>query len=377
MPAFSNRPYADIVKAFQTPAHNAERVWTAVISSRYFKGSFDFESKEGARLYLHTQIERRGADAFNSDRDSVEFRSSFVINRETFEVFSLADLDLAFMRSNPWRKGRNACLTPAEHKARVARVAAYLETRKARATVAAQLQKGFDSLPKVEFKFHRFATIEAMKAFALDIVRNDQSEDRVFAESGIYSDNNGLTFRPQVSIVTESTVHVLRWNAFADQPEIDFLGKRARRDANDESGRFVDIIQTSINALYAAPSAAILQDIEGEGFDDAGVLMAPDCAYTNEFERGAYFKGWHARKAVNETRADGANNEESSMAVQYKVEISFPHDLGNVSGEYTGREKAIERCRYWLENGATAAKAISLMTGAIAFKGTAPRYAQQ
>lgn len=136
MPAFSNRPYADIVKAFLKPAHDANRIWTAVISSRYFKGSFDFESMEGARFYLRTQIERRGVDAFTNERDSVEFRSSFVINRETFEVFSLADLDLAYMRSNPWCKGRNACLTPTEHKARAARVDAYLKKRAARNDIA-------------------------------------------------------------------------------------------------------------------------------------------------------------------------------------------------------------------------------------------------
>ena len=65
------------------------------------------------------------------------------------------------------------------------------------------------------------------------------------------------------------------------------------------------------------------------------------------------------------------------MATQYRIELKFPEEIGTVTGEYTGRETAIERCRYWLENGACEVSAKSLMTGALAFHRKAPRYAAQ
>jgi len=101
------------------------------------------------------------------------------------------------------------------------------------------------------FKYHRFADLDAMRAGAFEIVReywaaNETFEQKPYAESGIYTDDNGLSFRPQVSIICDQGVHVLRWNAYADQLDIDHMGKRARVEARDAAGWFTDQIQTVI-----------------------------------------------------------------------------------------------------------------------------------
>lgn len=114
--------------------------------------------------------------------------------------------------------------------------------------------------PESGFKFHRFANLDEMKAFALSIVKDDEG-GKVFAESGIYTDNNGLSFRAQVAIVTDSVIHVLRWNAFSDQPDIEHMGKRARVEAHDSADWFTDQIQSEINAFYNTPAVASLDDI--------------------------------------------------------------------------------------------------------------------
>lgn len=101
------------------------------------------------------------------------------------------------------------------------------------------------------FKHHRFADLDAMKAIAVEIAtahfNAKEGENKAFAEPGIYSDDHGLSHRAQVSIVCDSVVHVLRWNAFCDQPDIEFMGKRARREAMDSAEWFTDQVQSAIS----------------------------------------------------------------------------------------------------------------------------------
>lgn len=125
----------------------------------------------------------------------------------------------------------------------------------------------------ITFKYHRFANLDEMRAFALEIARNDASDSKVFAEAGIYSDDNNLSHRAQVSIVTESVVHVLRWNAFCDQPDISFIGQRARREARDSADWFTDQVQSALNSFYAAPAVPVVETIEFATFDDIAAAM--------------------------------------------------------------------------------------------------------
>jgi hypothetical protein len=106
------------------------------------------------------------------------------------------------------------------------------------------------------FKYHRFADLDAMKAGAHEIVKaywhaNEEFDHKPFCEAGIYTDNNGLSYRPQVSIVTDKGVHVLKWNAFCDQPDVDHIGRRARVEARDAADWFTHQIQEMLNLFNA------------------------------------------------------------------------------------------------------------------------------
>jgi hypothetical protein len=111
----------------------------------------------------------------------------------------------------------------------------------------------------IEFKYSRFANLADMTAFAVKvaIAHNESAarENKAFAESGIYSDNSDLSHRVQISIVCDNVVHVLRWNAFCDQPDIEHMGKRSRREARDAADWFTNQIQEAFNA--AAKDSAI------------------------------------------------------------------------------------------------------------------------
>lgn len=125
----SNKVSPYLIDAFKTPAFNPAKQWTAVIQTRYFSGSFDFETFDKARDYLVAQCAKGVISHDDGKTDQPQFRSTFIINRETFAVSSLADLHIAFERSNPWRRERNVCLTAAEHAVRARRVSAYLAKR--------------------------------------------------------------------------------------------------------------------------------------------------------------------------------------------------------------------------------------------------------
>lgn len=126
-----------VIAAFSKPPFRTEKPFTAVVKTRYFAGSFDFATFADARDYLEYQA-RKGVVAYDSVTDSVRFNGSFVIDRNTFEVWSLADLDIAYPRSNAWRTSRVVCMSAAEHAARIERINAYLAARKARIAAPAE-----------------------------------------------------------------------------------------------------------------------------------------------------------------------------------------------------------------------------------------------
>lgn len=97
----------------------------------------------------------------------------------------------------------------------------------------------------------RFADLAAMVAFAVQVAT--QSTEKVWCESGIYTDDNGLSFRPEIALRDcDGYVYILRWNAFTDQDNVSHMGIRARRDARTSSDWFVDQIQSAINSANTA-----------------------------------------------------------------------------------------------------------------------------
>lgn len=99
----------------------------------------------------------------------------------------------------------------------------------------------------------RFTNFAAMAQGAIDLATKSIDLDgKFFAEAGIYTDNHGLTHRPQVTLVhTEGNLQlILRFNAFASEPNIDFMSRRQRVEARNAADWYADQIQSCLNALY-------------------------------------------------------------------------------------------------------------------------------
>lgn len=78
-------------------------------------------------------------------------------------------------------------------------------------------------------RFERFATFAAMQDFAVALA--DKAEEKVWVDYGAYSDDNGISYRPQVFLVTEKETVTLRWNAFTEEA-VSYFGPKMRREAN-------------------------------------------------------------------------------------------------------------------------------------------------
>lgn len=114
------------------------------------------------------------------------------------------------------------------------------------------------------FVYKRFANLPAMLAYAVPVAAaydaRPDADGKAFAEPGIYSDNNGLSHRAAVWLVCGDVTHVLQWNAYSEQADIDFVGKRSRVDARDAALLFVDQVQAAIEAAPVAPVAPVAAD---------------------------------------------------------------------------------------------------------------------
>lgn len=99
-------------------------------------------------------------------------------------------------------------------------------------------------------KFYRFATKEEMAAFAVETFNT--ANCLVLCDYSIYTDNSGLTYRPQVLLIyaNGSETVSLRWNAFCDEQDVSHIGPHMRREANDAAQWFVNFVQEAINAAH-------------------------------------------------------------------------------------------------------------------------------
>ena len=97
-------------------------------------------------------------------------------------------------------------------------------------------------------KFNRFATKEEMSAYAVEVSRT--SKCLVSCDYSIYTDDNGLTYRPTVLLIfaDNSETISLRWNAFCDEKDVFHIGPRMRREANAAAEWFANYVQEAINA---------------------------------------------------------------------------------------------------------------------------------
>lgn len=129
-------------------------------------------------------------------------------------------------------------------------------------------------------KFERFPTLAAMTARAIEIAATMHEHE---VECGIYSDNNGLTHRPQVIIREGATVYFLRWYAFADESGIDLIGKRQRVEARELSERYVESIKAAIVAAetqISDESSRVWAAMEREAIEsDQEIKMLSESVY--------------------------------------------------------------------------------------------------
>lgn len=85
-------------------------------------------------------------------------------------------------------------------------------------------------------RFERFPTKVAMVARAIELLNAAKCPT---LHVGIYTDNNGLSWRPQIIVESGGELYGLRWYTFADEP-VDFT---KRRDANSMAYEIKDDIQ--------------------------------------------------------------------------------------------------------------------------------------
>lgn len=123
--------------------------------------------------------------------------------------------------------------------------------------------------------FEHFKTFEDMKAHALDVFKATTME--CYMEAGIYTDNHGLTYRPEVRIVFEDGSWLgLRWYAYADEQGIDFMSARAKREAHESALKYIWAIKQERDRM-AAPKGWQQVEAGPEGTSlEAGPMVSPD-----------------------------------------------------------------------------------------------------
>ena len=92
---------------------------------------------------------------------------------------------------------------------------------------------------------YRFKDFTAMTGFVQDHVLAFTGPFEV--EAHIYEE--GMFFRPGVTIYSEYETLMLRWYAFSDEEGIDFIGQRARVQARDKGGDYVNLLIAAVEQL--------------------------------------------------------------------------------------------------------------------------------
>jgi len=100
-------------------------------------------------------------------------------------------------------------------------------------------------------KFTRFDNLSNMIVFS--ILRMREASCLIDVDHSVYTDDNGLTYRPQIFLVYRDRRETLclRWNAFASQPDVSFLGPKAKREANARGEMIAKAIQEKIDEVLS------------------------------------------------------------------------------------------------------------------------------
>lgn len=124
-------------------------------------------------------------------------------------------------------------------------------------------------------RYQHFKTLAEMVAFAAKTAQ--ASAGKVCAaDTGCYPE--GVFFRPSVFLTIEGDEDIcLRWYAFADQPDIDFIGKRARVEARDSAAWFQHQVQEAINAAVPDLDAVDARAAEAMANPGKGIELFPGC----------------------------------------------------------------------------------------------------
>lgn len=103
-------------------------------------------------------------------------------------------------------------------------------------------------------RFERFATLADMNRRAAAF--QGCCDSLVAVEPAIYTDNNGLSYRPAVTLYSPEGAFEpvnLRWNAMTSgwpgEETLDHMGRRARVNARDHAEWLTNYIQETINHI--------------------------------------------------------------------------------------------------------------------------------
>lgn len=131
-------------------------------------------------------------------------------------------------------------------------------------------------------KFERFATLKDMTQYA--IVHATKTEGKVWVEASTYMED--VWARPSVFLICEGEETVcLRWNAYHDEQDIDFMGPRARREAMEKAEHMVEIIQSAITRSYTTSMVTEATAMAFIKHNNVECFMTPE---------GVTAKGWLA-----------------------------------------------------------------------------------
>lgn len=104
-----------------------------------------------------------------------------------------------------------------------------------------------------------YVRCDNLNAFIAAAIAYQTKWDRViWAEPHIYTDDNGLSFRPSICLLSEDSLDdipftpiMMRWFAYHNEPEggiqVQHMGKRMRVEAREEAERMVEFVQMALN----------------------------------------------------------------------------------------------------------------------------------
>lgn len=89
--------------------------------------------------------------------------------------------------------------------------------------------------------FKRFPDFSAMQTFAREITSDGQAWE---IEAHIYTDTE-VSYRPGITLFPKDNWdagYMLRWDAFSDERDIDFIGKGSRVNARNRATEMVNVM---------------------------------------------------------------------------------------------------------------------------------------